>query len=380
MGLVAALVAAALCMRAPITGVGSLISLIVGELGLAGDAAGMVTTIPLLVFAVVSVLVGGMTRRFGAGHLMLTAAVAVATGLVLRSAFGVTGLFVGTAIIAVGIAIFNVLVPAMIKAFFPDRIWGMTTMYTTVMSVCSGISGGISVPVARVAGWQGALGVWLIAALLAVVCWIPYRKASFRHRESPMGIASVVRSSTAWWITLYMGVQSLLFYSFVAWFATILQARGYTAEAAGWINSFYLLLGMLGSLLLPLLASRIANKSVLGLGIGALYLIAFVGVMFLPPGFTLLIAVFVIGTCQGVAFSYTMAMFGLRTHDADAAAAISSMAQTIGYLLAAVGPVLVGGLFELTGGWTVPLVFLLGCIGVLTVLGILTGRERYIGE
>ena len=249
-------------LRAPITGLGSLVSTIRDGLGLSSTSAGMLTTIPLIAFGIIYVSVGHFSDRLGAGKVMLVGLLLLVAGIVLRTFAVAAGLFIGTAIIGIGLAVGNVLIPAFIKAFFPEKVGTMTSAYTTSMSVFAGISGGISVPLAKAYGWQLSLFIWIIPAATALLLWLPNRNTvlAVKAKRASKG-GSIAKDSMTWLISLYMGVQSLLFYCFVAWFATFLQSRRFDFSVSGYYNSIYMLLGIPGSLVVPILAEK-SKKSI----------------------------------------------------------------------------------------------------------------------
>lgn len=386
-GLLAAIVAVSVILRAPITGVGSLLGMIREGLGLGSGMAGFLTTIPLLAFAVVSLLVGGLGSRFGAGRVMLGGLAILTIGILVRSYAGMPGLLVGTVLVGVGIAIGNVLLPAVIKSRFPNKVGGMTSMYTTVMSACAGISGGISVSLAKAFGWRQALVIWVVLTATAFAAWLPHRKLNLTERQTEDGPSAdrvtraphfVIKSGMAWWIALYMGLQSFMFYCFVAWLATILHSRGYSAQVAGYFNAAYMLLGIPGSLIVPILAGRSRSQSKVGAWLGIIYIIGLASMLWTRSLPALLIAMLCCGFCSGACISFSMALFGLHTTNAADASALSGFSQSLGYLLAAAGPTVMGKLYDYSGGWTMPLVMLLALALILTLLGYLVGREKMV--
>lgn len=364
-------------LRAPITGVGSLVSTIRETLGLSSSSAGMLTTIPLIAFGLVSVLVGKLSDRLGAGRMMLLGLLFLTTGIIVRSYAGIVGLFVGTAVIGIGLAVANVLVPAIIKANYPEKVGMMTSVYTTAMSIFAGLSGGISVPLANAFGWENALFIWITLAVPAFILWIPNGKGELTAKGSGKG-SPITKDSMTWWISLYMGVQSLLFYCFVAWFATIVQSYGFDKVTAGYYNSAYLLLGIPGSMLVPALAGRKKHQSGMGIALGVIYIVGLLAMLFAGNHVALLIAVICCGICSGVCIAFSMALFGLHTKNAADTSALSGLAQSVGYLLASVGPMLMGKIFDISGSWTVPMVLLIILAVILTGLGYMAGRERII--
>lgn len=396
--LMAAILLISCCLRAPITGVGPMIGIIRDDLNLANSAAGMLTTIPLLAFAVVSLFVGKLSSRFQAGQVMLWGLIATGAGILCRSYLGMAGVFAGTVVIGIGIAVGNVLIPAFIKAYFPGKVGMMTGVYTSLMAIFSGIAGAVSIPMFSLWGWKNALAVWIFLLAAAILLWLPSRSCSLEKKAPTLepqpqagmvqpaagakgiGLITLARDSMTWWVSAYMGVQSLIFYCFVAWFATIVQSKGFDAQTAGYFNSAYMLVGIPGSLILPMISDRCKNQSALAVGLGVLYMGGMAS-MLLTKGTSLLIAsILCCGFCAGASLSFAMLLFVMHTSSAADASALSGLAQSIGYALAAAGPVCMGKLYDVTGGWTIPLTVMLLMVGVLTVAGLFSGREGIIGE
>lgn len=373
------------CLRAPITGVGPMIGVIRADLGLGNSAAGMLTTIPLLAFALVSLFVGELSSRFQAGYVMLLGLVATGIGILCRSYMGMGGLFAGTIVIGIGIAVGNVLIPAFVKACFPEKTGIMTGVYTSLMAIFSGIAGAISVPLYYVWGWKNALAVWIFLLVAAIFLWLPNRSCTLERRSAEPAVRGsrlfiLARDSMTWWVSAYMGVQSLIFYCFVAWFAVIVQSKGFDAQTAGYFNSVYMLTGIPGSLILPVIFDRWKNRSSLAVVMGVLYMGGIVTLILARSTLTLASALVCCGFCAGATLSFAMLLFVMHTSSAADASALSGLAQSIGYIMAAAGPVCMGRLYDAAGSWTLPLATLLLMAAILTVAGFLAGKERIIGE
>ena len=218
--LLIAIVLIACNLRAAITGVGSLVGMIQRDLSLSSTVSGLITTIPLLAFAAVSPLASGLAQKRGLGKTLFAGFVVLAAGILVRSYLGTAGLFLGTVLVGGGIAIGNVLIPALIKGRFPQRVGSLTSLYTTAMAVFSGVAAGVSVPLANQVGWRNTLAIWVVLAVLALIVWFPQRGVVLEHKAQQGQHKPLLKSGTAWWVSVYMGVQSLLFYSFVAWLPT----------------------------------------------------------------------------------------------------------------------------------------------------------------
>ncbi len=259
------IVVTAVNLRAPITCVGSLINMISDDFGLSAGYAGFITTIPLLAFAAVSPAAVFISEKLGAGRIMTFSFIILNVGILMRSYGAEVGIFAGTVVMGSAIAIGNVLLPAVIKSYFPERIADMTSLYTVIMQVVSAFSTAVSVPLAVSFGWESSLSIWIISASLTVaVCFFNWNlKISNDRAGQENNITrekrSIYRKPMTWWITFYMGVQSLIFYSFIAWLSPMLQDRGYGQDMAGYVLSAFVIMGVAGSAALPFIMKR--NKS-----------------------------------------------------------------------------------------------------------------------
>lgn len=401
---VGALMAMAVCLRAPFTGVGSVSGEVAAGLGLTSGQMGLVTTLPLLSFAAVSSVVAAIERAIGAGRAMILGFAVLACGIAVRSVGGEWGLYAGSATVGAGIAVANVLAPAFVKRLFPGRVYQLTSAYLGVMTLFAGVSSGIAVPLATAWGWRGSLAVWAAAAAVAVVWWWPFRGERFGVSraadatragdvEADVDVSrtggsggkglvtngSLARSPMAWCVALYMGTQSLLYYCFVAWFAPILQTHGLNADAAGYVSAAYVAIGLVGSLAVPLLARRFRNQSIVGVGLGAVYVVGMAALQVVDAPGALPVVVVCCGLCQGACVSFATAQFSVHASTTQAASALSGFAQSIGYAIAAVGPVALGLLFDAVGSWSVPNGALLTGALLLVVLGYFVGKPRMVG-
>jgi CP family cyanate transporter-like MFS transporter len=275
-----------------------------------------------------------------------------------------------------------VLLPVVVKARWPDRIGAMTGVYTTAQSLLAGLASALCVPLSRLAGfgWRGALAVWAVPAVVAAVLWIPL--ASFRAERpaagGAAGGAAVWRSRVAWYCTLYMGSQAILYYSFSAWLPAILAARGVDGATAGFMASVYQLIGIVSNFVAPLTAGKLRDQRPLTGAVGVLYLAGALLMLFGRSAAALWPAVLLCGFSTGCCFSLCMALIGMRTKNAQDASRLSGMLQTVGYIIAALGPVAVGRLLDVSGGWTLPLAALLAGVAFCGVMGQLAGRPGVV--
>ncbi|MGG0824190.1 MFS transporter [Paenibacillus turicensis] len=391
--IITAILLTATTLRSPITGVGALMSNIQGDTGLSNTFAGLLTTLPLLSFSLFSLVAPSISRKIGVEKTMLYCMLLMCVGIVLRSMPSILLLFIGTALIGITIGICNVLVPGVIKRDFPLKVGLLTGIYTSSMNLWGAISSGITPFLADQAwGWRGSLGVWVILAASAAMLWISVvwgRKntndatlVNFNTKtnvkpDTSVEFQSMWKSALAWQITLFMGLQSLMFYVGIAWLPQIFYEKGISYQTSG-LYLFYMQIAcMLGSFSMPIIGGRFRSQTSLAIFSASFFVIGYSGILFGSPSLTLLFMI-ALGLGCGTSFGLVILFFSLRTRTGEQAAQISGMAQCIGYFLAAIGPFLFGFLHDLTGGWNIPLVVITAFAVVTVLFGWLAGRERYI--
>jgi len=355
-----AFVLLAINLRAGLAGVGPVVGDIRAGTGLANVAIGLLTTLPLLVFGLLSAFTPRVTRRLGVEGGVVLALVLIAVGILARSVPAVTLLFVGTIVLGVGIALGNVLLPALAKLHFPDRVGPVTSLYSSMMGLGATLAAGVTAPLAILLGWRMALGLWVVPVLVALVIWMPIGR---RGHPAPgvvrvgSGARSLGRSRLAWQIALFMGLQSLTFYVILAWLPDLLQDRGIGVTRAGGLLALSQATGVLGTLIVPTWAGRLTDQRGIVWLLGALELVALGGLL-LPSGGLVALWVGLIGFVLGGTFGLALFLLAVRAPDAETAAALSGMAQSVGYGLAALGPAAFGLLHDITMGWRVPILSL----------------------
>jgi MFS transporter, CP family, cyanate transporter len=371
-------------LRPALTGVAPLIGQIRADTGISNGVAGLLTTLPLLAFGLLSPIAPHVARRFGMERVLLASLLVLAAGILLRWAGAVAALFLGTVVLGAAIAVANVLLPSLVKREFPGRAGLMTSVYSTSLGISAALAAGVSVPLAQLAGigWRGALAVWAVPALLAGVAWLPQLgrsdyPADPTARSSPR-VRDLWRSPLAWQVTLFMGLQSLAYYVTLTWLPEILQAEGMGVARAGWMLGLSQAVAIVTMFLAPMIAGRRSSqRGVVGVAVG----MSGVGVLgLLVAGSTAsTLWVVLLGLGQGASFSLALTFFALRAPDPGHAAALSGMAQSVGYLLAAGGPFLFGVLRDVTGAWKVPLALLLTVTICLLIAGIGAARDAHVG-
>ncbi|ASA23747.1 CynX/NimT family MFS transporter [Paenibacillus donghaensis] len=373
-------------LRAPLTSVGPLVSIIRENVHISNTLAGLITTVPLIAFALLSPFVPKLGRRYGVERIILISLIFLVIGIAVRSLSGAVTLYVGTAVLGFAITICNVLLPSLIKREFPQQMGTMTGVYSVSMNLCGAIASGISVPLAVGAGlnWQGALGVWGILSVISILFWIPQLKAPAK----PAAVASsagnnhqinIWRSPLAWQVTLFMGIQSTIFYVLVAWLPEILKDQGISSSQSGWFLSILIMASLPFAFIVPVIAGRMPNQRLLVVITTILLLIGTLGLLY-GSIHLVLFWVIILGIGAGFAFGLSMMFFGLRTQSAHQAAELSGMAQSIGYLLAAIGPALIGYLHDATHSWSVPLLLLVGASALLGIFGLGAARDQFVGS
>ena len=373
-------------LRTPLTSVSPLVSLIRDDLHISNTSAGLITTVPLLAFALLSPLVPKLGQRYGIERIIMIALLFLTVGIVIRSLSGAANLFIGTAILGFAIAVCNVLLPSIIKRDFPNKIGSMTGIYSISMNLCGAIATGVSVPLAVNAGlkWQGALGIWGILSFVSILCWLPQlrnqtKQTTTSSKQMANNDVNVWKSLIAWQVTLFMGIQSMVFYVLIAWLPEILKQQGIDPNQSGWYLSIMQLVMLPFAFIVPVIAGRMSSQRFLVVITTFLLLTGTIGLLYGSSNMILL-WIIMLGIGGGFAFSLAMMFFGLRTENAHQAAKLSGMAQSIGYLFAAVGPALIGYLHDATNSWNPPLFILLGASVLLFLVGIGAARNRFVGS
>ena len=372
-------------LRPALTSVAPLIGQIRSDTEISNGVAGLLTTLPLLAFSVLSPVAPRLARWFGMERMLLVSMLVLAVGILLRSAGEVATLFLGTAILGAAIAVGNVLLPSLVKREFPERVGLMTSIYSAALGFSAAIAAGASFPIAQqtAIGWQASLALWALLALVAAAAWLPQIRSARRasaSAETSQGVSGLWRSPLAWQVTLFMGLQSLAYYVVLTWLPEILQeVGGMSASLAGWMLALAQVVGIASMFLAPVLADR--RPSQYGIVLVAVTL-AGAGTLGLLVAASTATALWVVllGLGQGACFSLALTFFALRAPDSEHSAALSGMAQSMGYLLAMVGPFLFGVLRDVTQAWTVPLVLLFAVAVCLLITGLGAARDVHVAS
>jgi CP family cyanate transporter-like MFS transporter len=378
-------------LRAGITAVGPVLGDIRADLGFGGAAASFLIALPLIGFAVVSPIAPAIARRIGLEWALGGSLLLLAVAIVLRSVPVPGAIWVGTALLGVAIAVLNVLLPALIKREYPQRVGPMTGIYSGFQSGVAAIAAGTSVPIAGMtdAGWRVSLGVWAGLALIGFAVFLPQLRrrhtaaaqaadaaATADSPSDPAHVGSMWGIPLAWFVTLYLGLQSTIYYTVITWWPAIEHGDGLPVAAAGWHQFVFQAFGIVGSLSAAALLHRLKAQSGLA-AVAAILAFAGIAGQFFAPDLGL-VWVTLLGVSGGASITLALSLFGLRTRNHVEAASLSGMAQSVGYLLAAFGPIVIGVLHDATGSWQAPLLVLMGvAIGIL-LFGALAGRARFV--
>lgn len=367
-------------LRVTFTGIAPLLDAIRAEYQLTTAQTGLLTTLPLLAFGLVSPLAAGVARRFGIERSLLLAMVIICLGIGLRSLPSAAWLYIGTALIGCGIALGNVLLPGLIKRDFSGHVARMTGAYSITMGAAAAAGSAMVVPLALAGfGWRGALLLLMVFPLLALLLWLPQAR---RQATTPMtgsGAAhnrGIWRSALGWQVTLFLGINSLVYYVIVGWLPAILQSMGYSEAQAGSLHGLLQLATAAPGLAIPLVLHRLKDQRGIAVLVALMCVVSTLGLWLLPGQAVIWTLIFGFGS--GATMILGLTFIGLRASSAHQAAALSGMAQTIGYLLAACGPPLIGKIHDAYGDWHIPLIIVALIAVVMALFGALAGRAREI--
>jgi CP family cyanate transporter-like MFS transporter len=383
--LVLAIVAVALNQRPAVVSVAPVLGDLRADTGLSGALAGLLTAVPVLCFGAFAPIAPRLARRVGLETAVAASLTLLAAGIALRLLSPVALLYGGSLLAGAAIALANVLLPAYVKREFrrPGAVMGL---YSASLNLGAAAAAAVTVPLAAAlgVGWRAALGLWLVLALAALALWLPVAGTGHQHRRSgppPTGAGSwaLLRQPLARQVTAYIGLQSVQFYSIAAWLPTLLADAGVPVHEGGLMLGLANLVGAGAALLAPAQAGRMRTQRPLILVVAALYAVGLSGLLVAPDTGTL-VWVTAFGLAQGGGFALALTLIVLRSPTPMTAARLGGVAQCLGYLLAAAGPPLLGGLRDLTGGWSWPVCVLLVALVPMTWAGWGAARDAVLSE
>ncbi|MFF9500224.1 CynX/NimT family MFS transporter [Streptomyces sp. NPDC014656] len=413
------LVLAALNLRPAITSLGALLEEVSAGLHMSGTVAGVLTSVPPLCFAVFGITAPRLARRFGPAAVVCAGMAAIFAGLLLRPfATGTAGFLAASALALMGIAVSNVLMPVIVKRYFPDRIGSMTGLYSMALALGTSLAAALTVPMTDALGgdWRLGLGVWAVLAALAVLPWLPLVKdrtgaartepgatpratartapaapapAASSAPAAPAAPASATpsagtaprpihRSRTAWALACFFGLQATGAYITMGWMPQIFRDSGVPASTAGVLLAVTMVMGVPLAFVIPRLATRMRQQGPIAVALGTCGLVGYTGLFLAPAGGAWVWAVLLgISNCS---FPLALTMIGMRSRTGAGVVRLSAFAQSVGYLISIPGPLLVGVLYQHSGGWGVPIALMGGLMVPQMIVGVLAGRDRTVED
>lgn len=354
--------AVAATVRAPITSIPPQVRSLESTLHLSAGSFGLLTTIPLVCFALAAPLpVSRLARRLTPDLTVLLALLTLTVAIVVRGLGGTTLLFIGTIMLGVAIAVLNVTTPAIIRRDYRDRITIVMPIYTAVLAIMASAGAGLSIPLADATthDWRGGTAPWALVSLAALLLWLPAVRVNSEGSASGYAtpdLRRLLRDRGAWAMTMYMGMQSSVFYASVAWLPSLLQDAGHSEASAGALLGFTTLSGFVFTVAVPFAVGRGQDQR-LAVAITAVApTLGYIGLA-LANGHWTVVFLTLIGVGHA-ALAVALVLIGMRTHSVGQTAVLSAMAQGVGYAIAAGAPLALGILHEFTGAWRLPLLVL----------------------
>lgn len=385
---VVGIVLAALNLRPAITSLGALLAEARVGLHMSGSVAGVLTSVPPLCFAVFGIAAPRLARRFGPGAVVCAGMAAIATGLLIRPfAGGTAGFLAASALALMGIAVSNVLMPVIVKRYFPDRVGSMTGLYSMALALGTSAAAAATVPMTEALGgsWRVGLGIWAVLAVLAVLPWIGLARDGGAADRSTLAAQAhdspaprITRSPTAWALACFFGLQATGAYITMGWMPQIFRDAGVPAGTAGVLLAVTMVMGVPLAFVIPRLATRMRTQGPIVVALGLCGLTGYMGLLFAPAAgawaWALLLGI------SNCAFPLALTMIGLRSRTGAGVGRLSAFAQSTGYLISIPGPLLVGVLYQHSGGWDLPIALMVGLIVPQMAVGVLAGRDRTIED
>ncbi|WP_184913090.1 CynX/NimT family MFS transporter [Kitasatospora gansuensis] len=384
--LAVAVAVAALNLRPVVTSLGPLLDQVRVDLHMSGTVAGLLTAVPSLCFALFGLAAPALSRRFGPTVVVTAGMAAIALGVLARSFSGGTAVFLLlTAVALAGVAVSNVLIPVVIKRYFPDRVGPMIGLYSMALSVGTAAAAAATVPLTKALGgnWREGLGSWGLLAVAGLLVWLVtlfLRRDRSGKAEAPAAAAKlpILRSRTAWALAVFLGLQATSAYATMGWLPTIYQDAGVSAGSSGGLLALVMVISVPASFILPNLAVRRGDQGLFVVVLALCGIAGYTGLAFAAGTVSWLWACLVgLSMC---AFPLALTMIGLRARTPGGVAQLSAFAQSLGYLISIPGPILVGTIYQATGQWYLPLGFLALLLIPQMAVGLRAGQARHIED
>ncbi|MFF8605451.1 CynX/NimT family MFS transporter [Streptomyces sp. NPDC015346] len=392
---VVGLVLAALNLRPAITSLGALLEEVRTGLHMSGSVAGVLTSVPPLCFAIFGITAPRLARRFGPAAVVCAGMAAIFAGLAVRPfASGTAGFLAASALALMGIAVSNVLMPVIVKRYFPDRVGTMTGLYSMALALGTSLAAAATVPMTEAlgGGWRTGLGLWAVLAAFAVLPFVPLLRDRGAHSATsasavpaqgrpsirPAPPLRITRSRTAWALGAFFGLQATGAYITMGWMPQIFRDAGVPAGTAGVLLAVTMVMGVPLAFVIPRLATRLKNQGPIAVALALCGLAGYTGLYLAPAAgawaWALLLGV------SNCAFPLALTMIGMRSRTGSGVVRLSAFAQSVGYLISIPGPLLVGVLYQHSGGWGLPIALMAGLMLPQMAVGVLAGRDRTVED
>ncbi|REC45314.1 MFS transporter [Chryseobacterium pennipullorum] len=373
-------------LRSPIVAVAPVLNEVRDALKLDNFQVSMLTSIPLFMFAICSVMVSRFSSKFGISKLLLYSLIILSFGLFLRITGTLSGLFLGSLFIGLGICIGNVVTPGYVKNNFPKQIGLMTGIFAVSMNLTAALASGFSVRIGEWTGfgWRGSLGIWLVIAALGFLVLVTELLFNRKNRDQVKVALStsgfnMFRSAQAWNISIFMGLQSLFYYCLVAWLPSFLADYHMQGESSGWVLFVIQITMIPVTFCCPIIASKMKDQKGMIVLVCTLMLVSTLMFVVLKSELIYLNAV-IIGIANGLSFSLSILFFSTRTKSSINAVKISGMAQSVGYLIAAFGPPVFGKLHDWDISWNASFYFLSTAVLLMFYFGMKAARNKHVED
>ncbi|MFP5100648.1 CynX/NimT family MFS transporter [Staphylococcus equorum] len=388
-GVIIAIVFIASTLRAPLTSVGPVIEEIKQVMEIDNSVAGILTTIPLIIFAIVSPLVSKVTSRLTMSRTIFYSTLLLIVALFLRIVGDFNLFIIGTLLLGIAIAFGNVVLPSYVKWYFPMQIGLATGIYSGTMNFTAGLGGGLSFPLSEISpiGFRLSLSFWIIFGVIALLLWIPKARTGAKLEQATVDQSklktskkvNIVKSKLAWMVALTMGFQSMVFYTMVAWVPSILIDRGLEPTTAGYLLMLNQFSQVPMTFIFPIVASKLKDQRILVVIITILFLIGF-SLFFTQSLVLLIIGIVIAGLAMGACFSLCMTFFSIRANTSEGSISLSGFGQSVGYLIAAIGPFLIGYLYDATGSWNSGVVALIIMSILIFIFGYPAAKNKVVED
>nr|WP_245202340.1 MFS transporter [Jeotgalicoccus pinnipedialis] len=386
---VLAIILVASILRAAITSVGPIVDLIKNDLLISNTIAGLLTTIPLLLFGIVSPFVPRIVNSIGIEWTVFYGLIIILVGILVRTMGGIELFLLGTALLGIGIAVGNVTIPGLVKLKFPLQVGLVTGLYGSTMNGMAGVGGGLSVPLSTMSplGYKLSLSIWGVLVVVAILFWMTELNNKMNTTnenndtlsEPNIKMKALVKSRMVWSIAMLFAMQSMVFYCIVAWLPSLLVERGLTPDQAGYYFMFSQFLQIPIAFFFPQFVAKVKEQTIPMFIILGCFILGF-SMLFIENKTALLFGVLISGAGIGAAFSACMTFFSVKARTYNGSIALSGFSQSIGYILAAIGPLFMGFVFDLTESWNFNnFIFLI--MGVLLcIFGLFAAKDQYIED